>query len=65
MTFWVADAHANVQRLVSVVRMATVLKEYTIEEQHSVARFITGKRTQCKGYSQRNVSCLWLEVFVA
>jgi hypothetical protein len=24
-----------------------------------------GKRTQCKGYSQRNISCLQWEVFVA
>jgi hypothetical protein len=28
MTVYVADAHARVQRLVSVVKMATVLEEY-------------------------------------
>jgi hypothetical protein len=32
MTVYLADAHAHVQRLLSVVNMATVLEEYTIEE---------------------------------
>jgi hypothetical protein len=32
--------HAHVQRLVSIVKMATVLEECTIEEQHSVVRFL-------------------------
>jgi hypothetical protein len=45
-----ADAHANVQRLVSVVKMATVFEEYVTEEQRFVVRF-SGKITQCKGYS--------------
>jgi hypothetical protein len=36
MTVLVADAHAHVQRVVSVVKMATVL-EYATEEQRSVA----------------------------
>jgi hypothetical protein len=39
MTVYVADTHAHVQRLVSVVKMATVLEHCTIEEKHSVARF--------------------------
>jgi hypothetical protein len=39
------------QRLVSVVKMATVLEEYNTEERRSVARFFLGKRTKCKGYS--------------
>jgi hypothetical protein len=34
MSVYVADAH--VQRLVSVVKMATVLEEYTTEKQRSV-----------------------------
>jgi hypothetical protein len=34
-----ADAHAHVQKLVSVVEMATVLQEYTSEEQGSVVFF--------------------------
>jgi hypothetical protein len=38
-----ADVHAHVQRLVSVVKMATVL-ECTVEGQRSVVRFM-GKRT--------------------
>jgi hypothetical protein len=40
MTAQVADAHAHVQRLVSVVKVATVLEEYTTEEQRSVVRFL-------------------------
>jgi hypothetical protein len=47
MTVYVAEAHAHVQRLVLVVKMAIVLEEYTTEEQRSVVRFV-GKRTQCK-----------------
>jgi hypothetical protein len=39
--------HAHVQRLVLVVKMATVLEECHTEEQRSVM----GIRTQCKGYS--------------
>jgi Tat protein secretion system quality control protein TatD with DNase activity len=39
MTVYVADAHANVQRLVSVVKMATVLEEFTTEEQRSILHF--------------------------
>jgi hypothetical protein len=47
-----ADAHAQVQRLVSVLKMATVLEESTAEDQGSIVRFIfVSKRTQCKGYS--------------
>jgi hypothetical protein len=38
MTVFVADAH--VQMLLSVVKMATVLEEYTTEEQRSVVRFL-------------------------
>jgi hypothetical protein len=43
--------HAHIQSLVSVVKMVTMLEEYTSEEQGSVVRFLMGKRTQCKGYS--------------
>jgi hypothetical protein len=35
----VADAHAYVQGLVSVIKMTIVLEEYTTEEQSSVVRF--------------------------
>jgi hypothetical protein len=35
----VANEHAHVQRMVSVVKMATVLEECTNEEQRSVVRF--------------------------
>jgi hypothetical protein len=41
MTVYVGDAH--VQRLVSVVQMATVLAVYTTEEQRSVVRFLWAK----------------------
>jgi hypothetical protein len=33
MTVWVADAHAHVQRLVSVGKMTTFLEMSTTEEQ--------------------------------
>jgi hypothetical protein len=39
MTVWVAEAHAHVLRLISVVKMATVLEEYITEEQCSVVQF--------------------------
>jgi hypothetical protein len=51
MTVYVADVHAHVQRLVTLVKMATMLEVYTTEEQRSVVRFFVGKRTQCKGCS--------------
>jgi hypothetical protein len=38
-----AHAHAHVQRLVSVVKMVTMLEEYITEEQHSVAFFCVQK----------------------
>jgi hypothetical protein len=40
MTVQVADAHAHVQTLVFIVKMATVLEEYNTEEQRSVGRFL-------------------------
>jgi hypothetical protein len=43
MIVQVADAHAQVQRLVSAVKMATVLEEYTTGEQNSVGRFLWAK----------------------
>jgi hypothetical protein len=43
MTIYVADAHANVQRLVSIVKMAAVLEECTKEEQGSVVQFSWAK----------------------
>jgi hypothetical protein len=40
MAIYVADAHAHVQRLVSVVKMATVLEEYTTEDSVLLCVFI-------------------------
>jgi hypothetical protein len=60
----VADAHAYVQRLVSVVRMATVFEECTVQDQRSVVLFVC-KRSHSKGYSLRNIFGLRWEVFVA
>jgi hypothetical protein len=51
MTVQVADPHAHIQRLVLVVKTATVLRVYTTEEQRSILRFFVGKRPQSKGYS--------------
>jgi hypothetical protein len=39
MAVYVADAHAQVEGVVSVVKMAIVLEECAIEEQLSVVRF--------------------------
>jgi hypothetical protein len=50
MTMYVADAHAHVQRLVSVVKMTTVLEECITEEQRSVV-FCVSQRNKCRGYS--------------
>jgi hypothetical protein len=44
----VADAHAYVRRLVSVVKMMTMLKECSTEEQHSVVRFLWSKGLNAK-----------------
>jgi hypothetical protein len=48
MTVYIADVHVNVQRLVSVVKMATVLEEYTTEEQHFPVRFLWAKGLNAK-----------------
>jgi hypothetical protein len=47
MTVEVADAHAYMQRLVSIVKMATLLEKCTTEEQRSVVRFFF-----CEKYTQ-------------
>jgi hypothetical protein len=44
MTVYVVEAHTHVQRLVSVVKMATVFEGCTIEEQRSVVRFFCGQK---------------------
>jgi hypothetical protein len=41
-------AHAHVQWLVSVVRMASVLEECSTEEQHSDVRFLWAKGLNAK-----------------
>jgi hypothetical protein len=37
--------YAHVQRLVSVVKMATVFENYNTEKQRSILRFFVGKST--------------------
>jgi hypothetical protein len=44
----VAGAHAHVQRLVSVVKMATMLEECTVEEVRSIVCFFVGKRLNAR-----------------
>jgi hypothetical protein len=39
----VTDAHAHIQRLLSVVKMATVLEVYTTEEHHYVVHILWAK----------------------
>jgi hypothetical protein len=48
MTLQAADAHACAQRLVSVVKMATVLEGYNTEEQRSVVRLLWTKGLNAK-----------------
>jgi hypothetical protein len=43
MIIQVADAHAHVQRLVSVVNMATVFEQCSTEKKRSVVRFLLAK----------------------
>jgi hypothetical protein len=42
------NAHAHIQRLVSVVKMTTVLEGCTTEEQCSVVRFLWAKGLNAK-----------------
>jgi hypothetical protein len=53
MTVWVADAHAHVQRLVSVVKMVTVPEECTTEEESSVVHLLWGLNKLDLGTSYR------------
>jgi hypothetical protein len=39
MKVWIEDVHAQVYRLVPVVKMETVPEECTVEEQRSIVRF--------------------------
>jgi hypothetical protein len=39
MTVWVAEAHAHIQRLVSVVEMETVLEDCNAGEQRPIVHF--------------------------
>jgi hypothetical protein len=48
MTVYVAEAQIHVQKLVSVVKMATVLGEYITEEQSSLVRILWAKGFNAK-----------------
>jgi hypothetical protein len=75
MKVYVADAHAHVQRLISVVKMATVLEEFTTEERRSVVSFLWAKGHNAKDIHKETFhvyggKCLsrktvhnWVEVF--
>jgi hypothetical protein len=62
MAVLVVNAHAHVQRLVSVVKMTTMLEEYTTEEQRSVVGFC-GRKDSMQKISIKK--CFLSEVFVA
>jgi hypothetical protein len=49
MAVKVADVHAHILRLVSVVVMATVLQGCATEEQRSVVRFMRAKGLNANG----------------
>jgi hypothetical protein len=63
MTVYLADEHA--QRLVLVVKMTTVLEEYTTEEQLSVVRFFLWENELYAKDVHKKVSCLRWKVFFA
>jgi hypothetical protein len=70
MTVKVADTHAHVQRLVSVVKVATMLQGYTTEEQRSVVRFLWAKYIHKEMFPVYGGKCLsrkavlnWIEKF--
>jgi hypothetical protein len=53
MTVYVADAHAHVQRLVSVLKMATVLEECVTEEHCSVVPLLWAKGHDVKDINEK------------
>jgi hypothetical protein len=54
MIVHVADAHAHVQRLASVAKMATVLEEFTTEEQRYIVLFLfVDKRLNAKHFHKK------------
>jgi wyosine [tRNA(Phe)-imidazoG37] synthetase (radical SAM superfamily) len=55
MRVYVADAHVHVQRLVSVVKMATVLEECTTEQQRFITRVML--------VNGRNIKDIHKEIF--
>jgi hypothetical protein len=67
MTVSVAGVYAQVQRLVSVVKMATVLEVYTNGQQRSVVRSMWPKELNAKDtfFIYFNFCCLQWEVSVA
>jgi hypothetical protein len=48
MKVYVTNTHSHVQRLVLVVKMATVLVEYSTEEQLSLLRLLWAKEFSAK-----------------
>jgi hypothetical protein len=48
MTVQVADVHAHVQRLISVVKRVIVLEDCTTKEQRSVVHFLWAKGLNAK-----------------
>jgi hypothetical protein len=63
MTVWVANVHVHDQRMISAVKLATVL-ECTTEEQHSVLRFLWAKGLVAKDIYKEifpiyGGKCLW------
>jgi hypothetical protein len=63
MTVKVSDAHTHVQRLVSIVKMATVLEECTTKEQSSIVR-VCGQKDSVQRITIKNCILFMVEVFV-
>jgi hypothetical protein len=64
MTVYLADAHTPVQKLISEVKMATMLEECTAEEQRSVLRFLRARGLDAKIFIKKYF-LFTVEVFIA
>jgi hypothetical protein len=65
MTASVVDAHAHVQRLLSVVKMATVVEVCTTEEQRSVVLSFCGQKDSVQRILIKKCFLFTVGVFVA
>jgi hypothetical protein len=68
MAVYVADEHAHGQRLISVVKMVTLLEECNTEKQHFLVQFLWAEQLSAKDIHKEMFSvyggkCLSRKVF--